>query len=45
VAERLQLSERTLWRRLKDGTIPSFHVGRLVRIDERELERTLRRPA
>jgi excisionase family DNA binding protein len=45
VRDRLQLSERTVWRRLKDGTIPSVRVGRLVRIDEQELERALRGPS
>lgn len=38
VRERRQISDRTLWRRLRDGTIPSVRVRQLVRIDERDLE-------
>lgn len=31
-AKRLGVSRQTMWRRVGDGTIPSYRVGRLVRI-------------
>jgi len=29
----LRVSERTVWRRIKDGRLPSHHEGRSVRVD------------
>lgn len=37
-AERLGMSERWVWERCADGTIPVVRLGRCVRIDPGDLE-------
>lgn len=41
VAKRLQLSERTMWKLIHGGKVPSIVIGRLRRIDPRDLEQYL----
>jgi excisionase family DNA binding protein len=38
VAERLNLSERTVRRMIKDGSLPALHFGRAIRIRPETLE-------
>lgn len=39
-AERLQVSKKTISRRIGDGTLPAIRLGaRTIRIDEKELDR------
>lgn len=38
VARRLQLSRRTVERLIREGRIRALHVGRRVRVTDRELE-------
>jgi excisionase family DNA binding protein len=45
VAQRLQLSRGTAYKLIGRGVIPSVRIGHTVRVDERELERFLRRNA
>lgn len=44
-AERVQVSPRTMARWIRTGVMPVVRVGRVVRIDARELDRSLRRTA
>jgi excisionase family DNA binding protein len=41
VASRLSLTERTVWRLLASGDLPSVRIGRSVRISPRDLEQFL----
>jgi excisionase family DNA binding protein len=48
VAERLGVSRRTVQRKIRDGTIPSYQLGgkrTAVRVDAFELEEWLRKEA
>jgi excisionase family DNA binding protein len=36
-ADTLSISERTLFRYVKDGAIPAVHIGACVRFDPRDL--------
>ncbi len=36
-AEQFGISVRTLWRRIADGTVRGYRVGRLIRVDLYEL--------
>lgn len=38
-AAQLDVSPRTIRRRIDDGTIPAYRIGRLLRIDPSDLER------
>lgn len=40
-AERLGVSAKTIRRRISDGTVRGYRVGRLIRIDMEELRRSL----
>ncbi len=42
LATDLQLSERTVRRWIASGKLPAIHLGRRVRVDEREYRRFLR---
>ncbi len=42
LAKDLQLSERTVRRWIASGKLPAIHLGRRVRVDEREYRRFLR---
>ncbi len=42
-ARALNISERTLWQRTKDGVIPSIKVGHLVRYCPDDLRNWIRR--
>jgi excisionase family DNA binding protein len=35
------VSERAVWRRIKEGTLPSFKFGKLVRVSKKALERLM----
>lgn len=39
VAERLNVSPNTVYKRVSRGDIPACRIGRLIRIDERDLEK------
>jgi excisionase family DNA binding protein len=44
VAEILRITERTVWRRVVDGTIPAIRLGpRVVRFERDDLESALTR--
>lgn len=43
-AARYDVNPRTVRRRIADGTITGYRVGRLVRVDLAELDRALVRP-
>lgn len=43
-AEHYDVHPRTLRRRIADGTLPAYRVGRLVKVDLNEAERALLRP-
>jgi len=38
-AQELRLSERTVFRLIRDGTLPAVRVGRALRLDPRDLAR------
>lgn len=38
-AEQLDISPRTIRRRIEDGTLPAYRVGRLLKIDPADLDR------
>lgn len=40
-ARMLGIHERTIWSRVKDGTVPAFRIGKLVRISRKTLERIM----
>ena len=40
-AERLGVSVKTIRRRISDGTVRGYRVGRLIRVDMEELRRSL----
>jgi excisionase family DNA binding protein len=42
-ATRLAVSERTVYRLARSGGLPTFRVGRAVRIDADELEHAVRK--
>lgn len=41
-AEYLNVSTRTIRRRIADGTLPAYRVGRLVKINPEDLDRLAR---
>lgn len=41
-AEMLDISVRTLRRRIADGTLPAYRVGRLLKVNPDDLERIAR---
>ena len=41
-AARLDISPKTLRRRIADGTIPAYRVGRLVKVNPDDLGRAMR---
>lgn len=43
-AAQLDVSPRTIRRRINDGTIPGYRIGRLLRVDPDDLNR-ITRPA
>ena len=43
-AEHLDVNPRTVRRRIADGTITGFRVGRLVKVDLNEVEAKMLRP-
>lgn len=40
-AERLGVSVKTIRRRISDGTVRGYRVGRLIRVDMEELRKSL----
>ena len=44
-ARALRVSERTVWRHIKDGRLPSHHEGRSVRVDVNVVRRIGEAPA
>ena len=42
VAERLNVSPNTVYKRVSRGDIPAYRIGRLIRIDERDLEKYMK---
>jgi excisionase family DNA binding protein len=41
VADQVQVSPRTVWRWIADGSLPCVRIGRMVRVDPDALERFL----
>lgn len=41
-AARLDISPRTLRRRIADGTLPAYRIGRLVKVNPDDLGRVMR---
>ena len=39
VAQRLNMSPSTVYKRVSRGDIPAYRIGKLIRIDERDLEK------
>lgn len=42
VAEKLQLSVRTIWAYIRDGKLPATKLGRKYRISEEQLDRFMK---
>lgn len=42
LAEKLQLSVRTIWAYIRDGKLPASKMGRKYRISEEQLERFMK---
>lgn len=43
LSEKFNLSLATIYRRMKDGTLPHFYIGRRVYFDENQLDDNLKR--
>jgi len=43
IAETFGISTRTVRRRIADGTIPAYRVGRLLKVDTADVEKLLHR--
>ena len=42
VTERLNVSPNTVYKRVSRGDIPAYRIGKLIRIDERDLEKYMK---
>ena len=40
-AEEADVSTKTIRRRIADGTLPAYRVGRLIKVDRRNLDRLM----